>query len=97
MHQTVGPYGDDEGALEKTGRGHDRGFFRTPSLRNVMVTGPYLRDGRADTLRAAIEGHPAELTFSAEDLSVLEAFLASLTDQSFLTDPRFSAPSRACG
>lgn len=55
--------------------------YRTPSLRNVAVTGPYLHDGRVDTLAEAIRHEPqtaARLT--PQDVADLEAFLRTLTD-----------------
>lgn len=37
-----------------TKRPEDRGKFRTPSLRNVAVTGPYMHDGSVSNLVAAV-------------------------------------------
>jgi cytochrome c peroxidase len=85
----------DPGLAEKSGDPADAGRFRTPSLRNVAVTGPWLHDGSAKTLAQAISRHPAPLP--AETIPSLLAFLESLTDQAFLTDPRFAMPARACG
>jgi cytochrome c peroxidase len=71
-----------------------RGQFRTPSLRNVAVTAPYMYDGSVDTLFEAV-GHPARTRSASEDdapdaprpaaLSAQEtldlvAFLETLTD-----------------
>lgn len=56
------------------------GQFRTPSLRNVGVTAPYLHDGRADTLPQAIGQHVAQ-PLSNDTLRDLEAFLHTLTDR----------------
>ncbi|MFZ4574909.1 MAG: MbnP family protein [Phycisphaerales bacterium] len=44
----------DRGRAEVTGRDRDVGRFKTPSLRNVEVTGPYMHDGRFATLDEAI-------------------------------------------
>jgi len=44
-----------EFTLEKS----DEGRFRTPSLRNVAVTGPYMHDGSIPTLEAVIRDHYA--------------------------------------
>ena len=44
----------DRGRAEVTGRDRDAGRFKTPSLRNVEVTGPYMHDGRFATLDEAI-------------------------------------------
>lgn len=83
----------DRGAGEVTGRATDDGAFRTPSLRNVAVTGPWLHDGSADTLAAALAAHPGS---SPADAPALIAFLDSLTDRAFLTNKRFAYPEDAC-
>jgi cytochrome c peroxidase len=65
-----------------------RGQFRTPSLRNVKVTAPYMHDGHLDRLHDAIrhatprptrEGAPEGLT--AQQVNDLAAFLDTLTDR----------------
>lgn len=43
------------GAEEITGNPADMGSFRTPSLRNVAVTAPYMHDGSVATLSEAID------------------------------------------
>jgi cytochrome c peroxidase len=55
----------DRGVAEATGNGRDAGKFKTPSLRNIAVTAPYMHDGRFATLEEVIEhyssgikGHP---------------------------------------
>lgn len=72
-----------------TGAPDDIGKFKTPSLYNVAVTGPYMHDGSVSTLSDAI-AH--EIYYSApdrgaglgfEDRQALEAFLRSLTDERF--------------
>ena len=47
--------GLDTGREQVTGQSTDRGKFRTPSLRNVAVTAPYMHDGRFKTLEEVIE------------------------------------------
>ncbi|MET0361876.1 MAG: cytochrome c peroxidase [Sphingobium sp.] len=69
--------------------------FRTPSLRNVAVTGPWLHDGRADSIEAAIRRHAAP-ALAGTDMPALLAFLDSLTDRTFLTAAHLSKPSAAC-
>ncbi len=54
----------DLGRAGVTGREWDRGLFRTPSLRNIALTGPYMHDGRFSTLAEVIDhydfgGHPS--------------------------------------
>ncbi len=85
----------DAGLAEKTGRAEDAGRFRTPSLRNVAVTGPWWHDGSAKTLEEAVRRHRSALPEAS--LPPLLAFFDSLTDPHFLTDSRFAMPDRACG
>lgn len=80
-------------AARASSEGHaaTRGKFRTPSLRNVAVTAPYMHDGSVDTLIEAV-GHAArdaswgaQREQGAESLSSLDkqdlvAFLETLTD-----------------
>jgi cytochrome c peroxidase len=86
----------------------DLGHFKSPSLRNVEVTGPYMHDGRFTTLEAVLDhyssggkNHPNRdirvqpLHFTESEKAALIAFLKTLTDPTFLTDLRFSDPFRA--
>ncbi len=64
-----------------------RGEFRTPSLRNVAVTAPYMHNGRFDRLQDAVQ-HPSryaatspDAQLSAQQVDDLTAFLATLTDR----------------
>lgn len=53
-----GPSGhEDYGRADFTGDPADRYRFRTPSLRNVALTGPWGHDGAFNSLRAAVEHH----------------------------------------
>jgi cytochrome c peroxidase len=52
---TVRSGSEDAGRLLLTGVEADRGAFRTPSLRNVVRTAPYMHDGSLATLREVIE------------------------------------------
>ena len=64
----------------------DIGLFRTPSLRGVALTAPYMHDGSVPTLEAAVDqeiyyrslssGHPVGLT--VEEKNDLLAFLQAL-------------------
>ena len=45
----------DLGAFEVTGRVQDTGAFKVPSLRNIAESGPYMHDGRFETLREVVE------------------------------------------
>jgi cytochrome c peroxidase len=83
----------------------DLGHFKSPSLRNVEVTGPYMHDGRFTTLEQVLDhyssggkNHPNRdirvqpLRFTASETAALIGFLKTLTDYAFLTDPKFSDP-----
>ncbi|WKK80023.2 cytochrome-c peroxidase [Marivirga arenosa] len=45
----------DEGLMAVTGDPKDKGRFKTPSLRNIALTAPYMHDGRFETLEEVIE------------------------------------------
>ncbi|HTZ83185.1 MAG TPA: di-heme enzyme [Candidatus Acidoferrales bacterium] len=49
----------DHGLREVTANPEDEGAFRTPTLRNVAVTAPYMHDGSLPTLEAVIREHYA--------------------------------------
>ncbi len=97
---------DNVGLIEHTGRSEDMGRFRTPSLRNVAVTGPYMHDGSIERLEDVIRHYArggraaSALTspflpgFSLNDGETVDlvAFLESLTDDNFISDARFSDP-----
>jgi cytochrome c peroxidase len=83
----------------------DPGKFKTPTLRNVALTAPYMHDGSLATLEAVLDhyssgGHKnPELdplirgfTLSVQDRADLIAFLRSLTDEEVTRDERFSNP-----
>ena len=80
----------DEGHFEVSGDPRDLHAFKTPSLRNVAVTAPYMHDGSIATLEGVIEFYATQLTtanqpfiatvkWSAKEKSDLVAFLRSLT------------------
>ncbi len=50
---------DNPGLREFTGDPDDEGKFRTPSLRNVALTAPYMHDGSIATLEQVIRDHYA--------------------------------------
>ncbi len=82
------------------------GQFKAPSLRNLEFTGPYMHDGRFATLEAVIDHysrgikqHPnlegrlrRRMHFDTSQRASLVAFLKTLTDRQFLSDPKFSDP-----
>jgi cytochrome c peroxidase len=95
----------DGGVGDITLIGRQLGQFKSPSLRNVERTAPYMHDGRFATLEQVIDhyskgvqAHPnlgpqvRRLNFTDSERAALVAFLRTLTDQRFLTDPKFSDP-----
>ena len=46
---------DDLGRMAVTKNAADRGKFKTPSLRNIALTAPYMHDGRFATLEEVVE------------------------------------------
>ena len=45
----------DLGRYEVTQQDSDKGAFKTPSLRNITLTGPYMHDGSLKTLKEVID------------------------------------------
>lgn len=83
----------------------DNGLFRSPSLRNIEESAPFMHDGRFGTLDEVIDhystgGHPAPnlgavlrpLSLSDYDREALKAFIRTLKDDDFLADPAFANP-----
>ncbi|MGD9295270.1 MAG: cytochrome c peroxidase, partial [Roseobacter sp.] len=78
----------DDGRFRVTGREVDRFAFRTPSLRNVAVTGPYGHAGAHRDLASFIVAHADPLT-GLETYDRNQAVLAAATAQDFavMNDP----------
>ncbi len=83
---------DDDGRFIATGRETDRGAFKTPTLRNVAETAPYMHDGSLQTLRDVIDDYDEggtqnphldremrKLGLTEAEKAALEAFLKTLT------------------
>lgn len=45
----------DKGRYEVTNRSQDKGVFKVPVLRNIELTGPYMHDGRFETLEEVVD------------------------------------------
>ena len=85
--------------------GYER-LFKVPTMRNIELTGPYMHDGRFETLEEVIEHYSENVEssewqtiipeggfgFTAAEKSNLLAFLKTLTDKSFINDIKFSNP-----
>jgi len=106
----VRPPQEDLGRFEVTGLERDRGAFRTPALRNVVLRAPYMHDGSLRSLGAVVDfyqrggdfdapsKHPAikPLNLLPSDKRALVAFLGRpLTDPRVLAAlPPFDRPSQ---
>lgn len=53
---------EDLGLMAVTGKESDRGKFKTPSLRNIAATAPYMHDGRFATLEEVVAHYSGPLT-----------------------------------
>ena len=96
----------DEGRKNITTDENDLGKFRVPSLRNIMLTSPYMHDGRFRTIDAVldhyengIEQSPTlspklqnGISLTEEERTDLTNFLHTLTDETLINDDRFSNP-----
>jgi cytochrome c peroxidase len=84
----------DLGRYLVTGRDEERGAFKTPTLREIEHTGPYMHDGRFKTLEEVVEHYDRggikndyldqrikPLKLSKEDRSDLVAFLKALSGE----------------
>ncbi|MCW5622087.1 MAG: hypothetical protein KIS79_13355 [Burkholderiales bacterium] len=82
----------DAGRFEVTGKARDRFAFRTPTLRNVELTAPYMHDGSLATWREVVDfydrggnGNPdldpliGPLFLNEQDKEDLVAFMRTLT------------------
>lgn len=92
----------DLGRFLLTGDDKDIALFKVPTLRNVAVTSPYMHDGSISNLMDVVEhyntgghNHPHKsqllkpLNLTTQNKIDLVAFLGSLTDYDFLSDPKF--------
>ena len=92
---------EDPGLAAITGHPFDAGKFKTPTLRNVEYTAPYMHDGRFQTLEEVIDfydtgtqpsetidpliGRRRQINLTSEEKAALVAFLRTLSDPDFLT------------
>ena len=86
----------DLGRFEATGHHIDERQFKTPSLRNVALTPPYMHDGSLATLEDVVafynqgggDGTMHPLHLDDTEQKALVAFLKSLTGEQTFTTPR---------
>ena len=80
--------------------------FKVPTLRNVYISSNYMHDGRFNTLSQCINHYrngvqqsssldPSlinGITLTTTQVGDLSVFLRTLTDTTFLKDPRYAKP-----
>ncbi len=84
----------DQGRFNETHLDADRGAFRTPTLRNVAKTAPYMHDGSLKTLKDVVDFYVGggtsnahldkdikEIKLNGQERADLVAFLGSLTGE----------------
>ena len=82
----------DLGRFAQTNEEKDQGAFKTPTIRNVVLTGPYMHDGSQATLEEVVEwynkgGHPnpqlsekiKKIDLSDQEKKYLVEFMKALT------------------
>lgn len=102
----VDPYLKDYGRVKISQLKEDSLKFKTPSLRNIMLTSPYIHDGRFWSIDQVLDHYQSGITYSRTlDPSLLngiklssterrdiKAFLFSLSDTSFTKNKMFEQP-----
>ena len=89
----------DEGRMRATKNNKDLALFKTPSLRNIELTAPYMHDGSLTTLEEVVEHYNTggknhihkdslivPLNLNKNQKLDLVSFLKTLTDSSFVQD-----------
>lgn len=95
----------DQGRGKVTGIINENGFFRAPTLRNLIYTAPYMHNGSLKTIDEVIDhyasgGHYSpnkdplidDITMDDYDKKALKAFLLTLTDEEVLSEEAFKNP-----
>ena len=96
----------DYGRMMVTGDKADSLKFKTPTLRNVFISSNYMHDGRFNTLHQCINHYrtgvqssatldpslAGGITLTDAETNDIYFFLKTLTDSTFLKDPRFAQP-----
>lgn len=102
----INPLYNDLGRVKITGNPSDSLKFKVPTLRNIEFSGPYMHDGRIQTISAVIKHYGNQTFTSATDPRILHhskmnsaertdllAFLLTLSDAEFLFNDRWSEAS----
>ena len=96
----------DYGRIRITGKKEDSLKFKTPTLRNSYISSNYMHDGRFNTLLQCVNHYRSGvqqsttldpllingISLTNTEANNLTVFLRTLTDSTFLKDPRFSKP-----
>ncbi len=97
----------DMGLAIVTGLNSDNGKFKTPTLRNIEFSAPYMHDGRFASLEEVVDHYNSGGNFSStvdplmkklgvgleltnQEKQDLIAFLKTLSDSEFITNPVFT-------
>lgn len=98
----VGPKKEDVGRFEVTSDPADKGAFKTPTLRNVEFSGPYMHTGGLATLEDVVEFYNAgggavpgvvksplikPLNLTAAEKKALVAYMKALSDTTLRVTP----------
>ncbi|HMR93573.1 MAG TPA: cytochrome c peroxidase [Chitinophagaceae bacterium] len=100
----VDPFLLDYGRQRVTGQTADSLKFKVPTLRNVYISSNYMHDGRFNTLSQCINHYRTGVQISPtldpllasgialtdDEARQIALFLRTLTDSSFITNPRYS-------
>ncbi len=92
--------------MKITGKARDSLKFKVPTLRNIEFSSPYMHDGRFKKLGEVFTHYTSgiqhgqtlskqlktPIILSPREKVDLMAFLLTLTDQKFLSNPDFSFP-----
>ena len=101
---SLGMEDSDIGLERRTYSELDRGKFKTPTLRNIELTAPYMHNGSMSSLeevvsfynsgggaRATKDSRIQKLNLRSEEEQALVAFLKTLTDWNFVQNEKFLA------
>lgn len=98
-------FSEDFGLYNVSNNPKDIGRFRIPSLRNVLLTSPYMHDGNIETITEVLEKYSSGgmenapkderirgFNITKQEKSQMISFLATLTDTSYYSNPLFLNP-----
>ncbi|MFN8414850.1 MAG: cytochrome c peroxidase [Cytophagaceae bacterium] len=97
---------NDKGRMSITNLSEDERKFKVPSLRNIAITRPYMHDGRFSSLEKVLDHYSNGIESSStldpllqnkiplteDEKQKLIAFLNTLTDKTFTSNPDFKEP-----